>query len=81
MRKPTLTDGKQHAEEGNGANQTPKSAENANVGLLYARKGLGAPDPAERGRSGKFSSDRAIPRYSAEIWKTQPCPVRWRNGQ
>ena len=25
--------------------------------------------------SGKFSSDRTIAEYAAEIWKTQPCPV------
>ena len=26
--------------------------------------------------SGKFSSDRTIKEYAAEIWKVQPCPVR-----
>ena len=26
--------------------------------------------------SGKFSSDRTIAQYAAEIWNTQPCPVR-----
>ena len=25
--------------------------------------------------SGKFSSDRTIAEYAAEIWKVQPCPV------
>jgi starch phosphorylase len=26
--------------------------------------------------SGKFSSDRTIAEYSADIWKVNPCPVR-----
>jgi starch phosphorylase len=26
--------------------------------------------------SGKFSSDRTIAEYAADIWKVQPCPVR-----
>jgi len=25
--------------------------------------------------SGKFSSDRTIAEYAAEIWKVEPCPV------
>ena len=25
--------------------------------------------------SGKFSSDRTIAEYAAEIWKMEPCPV------
>ena len=41
-------------------------------------------DPAEWSRkailnvagSGKFSSDRTIAEYSADIWKVKPCPVR-----
>ena len=25
--------------------------------------------------SGRFSSDRTIAEYAAEVWKVQPCPV------
>jgi starch phosphorylase len=25
--------------------------------------------------SGKFSSDRTIAEYAADIWKVQPCPI------
>ena len=25
--------------------------------------------------SGKFSSDRTIAQYAAEIWKVEPCPI------
>jgi starch phosphorylase len=47
------------------------------LGRLYA-------DPAGWARkailnvasSGKFSSDRTIAEYAAEIWKVEPCPVR-----
>ncbi|MBV9609587.1 MAG: glycogen/starch/alpha-glucan phosphorylase, partial [Acidobacteria bacterium] len=48
-----------------------------NLGRLYA-------DPAAWARkailnvasSGKFSSDRTIAEYAAEIWRVEPCPVR-----
>jgi starch phosphorylase len=46
------------------------------VGTLYrqpeawARKAI-----LNVGRSGKFSSDRTIAEYAAEIWRVQPCPV------
>ena len=48
-----------------------------NLGRLYT-------DPAGWARkailnvasSGKFSSDRTIAEYAAEIWKVEPCPVR-----
>ena len=47
------------------------------VGELYAR-----PDAWARKAilnvacSGKFSSDRTIAEYAADIWKAKPCPVR-----
>jgi starch phosphorylase len=46
------------------------------VGTLYrqpeawARKAI-----LNVGYSGKFSSDRTIAEYAAEIWRVKPCPV------
>jgi starch phosphorylase len=47
------------------------------VGALYSR-----PDDWSRkailnvAHSGRFSSDRTIAEYAADIWKAQPCPVK-----
>ncbi|MBV8904682.1 MAG: glycogen/starch/alpha-glucan phosphorylase [Acidobacteriia bacterium] len=30
----------------------------------------------QNGGSGKFSSDRTITEYAADIWGVKPCPVR-----
>jgi glycogen phosphorylase len=46
------------------------------LGELYCDSGAWA-DKAilNVGSSGKFSSDRTIAQYAAEIWKAEPCPV------
>jgi len=47
------------------------------LGALYADPGAWARKAILNvASSGKFSSDRTIAEYSAEIWKVEPCPVR-----
>jgi starch phosphorylase len=46
------------------------------LGALYADPGAWAHRTILNvASSGKFSSDRAIAEYAADIWKVQPCPV------
>jgi starch phosphorylase len=46
------------------------------LGALYADPGAWARKAILNvASSGKFSSDRAIAEYAADIWKVQPCPV------
>ena len=46
------------------------------LGALYADPGAWAHKAILNvASSGKFSSDRAIAEYAADIWKVQPCPV------
>ena len=44
---------------------------------LYADRDAWARDghPERRKLAGKFSSDRTIAEYAADIWNVQPCPV------
>jgi len=47
------------------------------VGELYVRPEAWARQAILNvGHSGKFSSDRTIGEYAAEIWRAKPCPVR-----
>jgi glycogen phosphorylase len=47
------------------------------VGELYVRPEAWARKAILNvGHSGKFSSDRTIAEYAAEIWQVKPCPVR-----
>jgi starch phosphorylase len=47
------------------------------LGALYADPGGWARKAILNvARSGKFSSDRTIGEYAAEIWKVEACPVR-----
>jgi starch phosphorylase len=46
------------------------------LGALYADPGAWAHKAILNvASSGKFSSDRTIAEYTAEIWKVEPCPV------
>jgi starch phosphorylase len=46
------------------------------VGALYTRPDAWARQAIVNvGHSGKFSSDRTIADYAAEIWQAKPCPV------
>ena len=47
------------------------------IGALYADRGAWARKAILNVASaGKFSSDRTIAEYAADIWKLEPCPVR-----
>jgi glycogen phosphorylase len=47
------------------------------VGALYCERSAWAEKAILNvASSGKFSSDRTIAQYAAEIWKAEPCPVR-----
>ena len=46
------------------------------LGALYCDSGAWAQKAILNvASSGKFSSDRTIAQYAAEIWKAEPCPV------
>jgi glucan phosphorylase len=53
------------------------SMRSTKVGELYVRPEAWARKAILHiGHSGKFSSDRTIAEYAAEIWRVKPCPVR-----
>jgi starch phosphorylase len=51
-------------------------AQDRGLGSLYAHPSEWAEKAILNvGSSGKFSSDRTIAQYAAEIWKAEPCPI------
>jgi starch phosphorylase len=48
------------------------------LGAVYADRDVWARMAVHNiARSGKFSSDRTIAQYAADIWNAKPCPVPW----
>jgi starch phosphorylase len=59
------------------ADLTSYCAPQRGLGALYSDSGAWARKAILNiAGSGKFSSDRTIAQYAAEIWKAEPCPVR-----
>ena len=52
----------------------------AAAGHLRRSQDLGAQGDPERRRLRKFSSDRTIAEYAADIWNVEPCPGAMRQG-
>jgi starch phosphorylase len=58
------------------ADLAPYAAAQAQVGALYTNTGAWAGKAILNvAGSGRFSSDRTIAEYAAEIWHAKPCPV------
>jgi starch phosphorylase len=58
------------------ADLTSYAEAQARAGALYANRNAWAEKALLNiAYSGRFSSDRTIAEYAAEIWKTQPSPV------
>jgi starch phosphorylase len=58
------------------ADLSPYCQAQERLGALYSDPGAWAQKAILNvASSGKFSSDRTIAQYAAEIWKAEPCPV------
>jgi starch phosphorylase len=63
------------------ADLTPYLQAHELVGSLYANRNAWAEKAILNiASSGKFSSDRTIAEYAADIWKVEPCPVPGSSG-
>src|SRR6266481_5328305 len=73
LRETLLTDGDHYMHL---ADLTSYCQAHERLGALYADPGAWAHKAILNvASSGKFSSDRTIAEYTAEIWKVEPCPV------